>query len=129
MMWGNDTTTKIIGGVNLAENSDPAAIIAHLYKSDLDAMYKDLRDKGYISVPAIMSQIREWIGAQTLEAIQRNIKKWTAIPSYRADGGSYPPPLSYSAEYQTDGMYDCPARIEKWLTARLSTLDTYFNYI
>lgn len=126
-MMYNSSTTEIFG-LESTDTVSPSTVLASLYKDELDLMYKELRDKGLISVSHIMKYIQDWIDCQTREAIQRNLKKWTAIPSYRADGGSYPPPLSYDVAHQSDGMYDCPARVEKWLTARLVTLDIYFNY-
>jgi hypothetical protein len=125
-MHSSYTTTEILGQNPTGKN--PSTVMVSLYKNELDAMYKNLRDSGIVSVSHIMEIVYEWLNTQTREAVKRNLEKWTAIPSYRENGGTYPPPLSYSAEYQNDGMWDCPQRVKKWLTARLSALDSYFNY-
>lgn len=112
----SNSTTKILG----AEEETITGQLIRLYKDELDAMYKDLRDKDILSVKNIMRYVLSWCESATYAAIQRNLEKWTSIPSYRAS-------KNMNDGTQDGGMYDSPYRIEKWLTARIETLDNYFN--
>ena len=112
----SNSTIKILG----AEEETITGQLIRLYKDELDAMYKDLRDKDILSVKNIMRYVLSWCESATYAAIQRNLEKWTSIPSYRAS-------KNMNDGTQDGGMYDSPYRIEKWLTARIETLDNYFN--
>ena len=123
-MWPGYNTNSILGN----DVSQPCGQAYRLYQTEIEAIYADLRAKKYIDVDYIISFFNDWLNRQTREAVERNIKKWTAIPSYRENGGSYPPPLSYDASVQNEGMYDSIGRVKKWLEARIPALDTFFNY-
>ena len=111
-----NSQTNILG---VEENTITGQLV-RLYKSELDAEYKSLRESGVISVENIMSYLHAWLRSATYAALERNIEKWTSIPSYRSaknmDDGS-----------DEGGMFDSPRRVEKWLKARIAALDEYFN--
>lgn len=112
------TTSKILGA-----NPDETITgqLVRLYKEEIDAAYKFLRENNIISVATIMSYVDSWLTMATNSALRRNIEKWPSIPSYRSqktieDGTS------------EGGMFDSPTRIKKWLESRITNLDKYFNY-
>lgn len=112
----SDSTSKILG----TSTDTITGQLIRLYKDELDAMYQDLRDANILSVENIMRYVHSWCEDATYDALERNIEKWTSIPSYRKsknqDDGT-----------MEGGMFDSPHRIEKWLSARIATLDNYFN--
>lgn len=99
----------------------PTGQLVRLYKSELDAMYKEMRDADIISVDNIMHHVNDWMSRVGIDAYKNNIDKWSSIPSYRREknmnDGSY-----------DGGFFDSAKRIELWLTERIATTDTYFNY-
>lgn len=60
----------------------PTGQALRLYKDEFDTVYKELRDNGMISVDYIMNFVYDWIDRVGIDAIERNIDKWTP-PSYR----------------------------------------------
>lgn len=113
----SNSTTKILG----TEVDTITGQLIRLYKNEMDAMYKELRDKGILSVENIMRYVLSWCESATYAALERNLEKWTSIPSYRAS-------RNMNDGSQEGGMYDSPYRIEKWLSERIGNLDIYFNY-
>jgi hypothetical protein len=101
--------------------SIPTGQLVRLYKTELDEMYKLLRDDKMIDVDYIMSFVYDWMNRVGTDAYKKNIDKWPSIPSYRTErtvnDGTY-----------DGGMFDSPRRIELWLIERIAYLDTYFNY-
>lgn len=101
--------------------SIPTGQLVRLYKTELDEMYKLLRDDKMIDVDYIMSFVYDWMNRVGTDAYKKNIDKWSSIPSYRTErtvnDGTY-----------DGGMFDSPRRIELWLIERIAYLDTYFNY-
>lgn len=95
--------------------------LVRLYKSEIDATYQMLREKGIIDVANIMSYVNGWIDMVTLDALEKNLEKWPSIPSYRKE-------KTIEDGTESGGMYDSPMRINKWLKSRITTLDNYFNY-
>jgi hypothetical protein len=99
----------------------PTGQLVRLYKSELDAMYKKMRDADIISVDNIMRHVNDWVGRVGLDAYKNNIDKWPSIPSYRAE-------KNMNDGSQDGGFFDSAKRIELWLTERIATTDTYFNF-
>lgn len=99
----------------------PTEQLVRLYKTELDATYKRLRDDKLIDVDYIMMFVYDWMKWIGNVAYKKNIEAWPSTPSYRSeknqDDGTY-----------DGGMFDSPKRIEIWLSKRIETLDNYFNY-
>lgn len=99
----------------------PTGQLVRLYKSELDAMYKEMRDANIISVDNIMHHVNDWMDRVGLDAYRNNIEKWPSIPSYRAE-------KNMNDNTQDGGFFDSAKRIELWLNIRIGMLDKYFNY-
>ena len=113
------TSTTVILGTD--PNNYITGQLVRLYKDDIDNIYKQLREKGLISVDYIMQYVNDWIARATNAAIKKNIEKWTSIPSYRSE-------KNMDDGTENGGFFDSPYRVEKWLVERLVTLDDYFNF-
>ena len=115
---GVESYTDDILGVN---TSIPTGQLIRLYKTEVNAMYKLLRDSNIISLDNIMSHVYSWVKGVGIEEYKANIEKWPSIPSYRDEktenDGTY-----------DGGMFDSPMRIKKWLVGRLALMDNYFAY-
>lgn len=98
----------------------PTGQMLRLYKPELDAMYKELREANVISVDNIMRYVREWMQRVGLDAYKNNIEQWPSIPSYRAE-------KNMNDGTQDGGFFDSAKRIELWLNIRIDMLDKYFN--
>lgn len=114
----SSSITSILG----TNTSLPTGQLVRLYKNELDAKYKELRDKGVISVQKIMSYVYDWIKRVGLVEYKKNLEKWPSIPSYRVEQ------TENDGSYDDGGMFDSPKRIELWLTERIAYLDNYFNF-
>ncbi|MGJ1308532.1 CotH kinase family protein [Sphingobacterium multivorum] len=166
-----DPSTNILG----TSSSIPSGYIFTLYKAEMDARYKELRDKGIISVNNIYGILENWTKTIGKDAYSKNLKAWPETPSYRAskvnsefweligDNNSistYDSSVTYSAGQEVFfglerfyrfrakkestgkapltgfytkfprevGCYQSLERVRLWLVARISKLDSYFNY-
>lgn len=115
---GVESYTDDILGVS---TSIPTGQLMRLYRTEVNAMYKQLRDSKIISLENIMSYVYSWVKRVGIEEYKANIEKWSSIPSYREEktenDGTY-----------DGGMFDSPMRIKKWLVGRLALMDNYFAY-
>lgn len=112
-----NSTTSILGtSLDL-----PTGQLVRLYKTELDSLYKEMRDNGIFSVANIMRYVDNWIERVGRDAYKKNIGKWPSIPSYRSEknqGDGTP----------DGGFFDSRNRIKLWLEERFVFLDSYFNY-
>lgn len=112
------TTSEILGA---NPNETITGQLVRLYKEEIDATYKFLRENDIVSVATIMSYVDSWLTMATNSALRRNIEKWPSIPSYRSQ-------KTIEDGTREGGMFDSPTRIKKWLESRITNLDKYFNY-
>lgn len=113
----NNSTSTILGN----ELGLPTNQLVRLYKSEIDATYKNLRDAHIISVDNIMKYVNDWMERVGLDAYKHNIEAWPTIPSYRAE-------KTIEDGTAKGGFFDSSKRIELWLSARIQALDSYFNF-
>lgn len=71
-----------------ASTSLPSGLMYELFKEETDARYKELRDKGIISVEYISSLLQDWLHRVGYDNYKKELKKWNETPSYRADNTS-----------------------------------------
>ncbi|MGJ1335837.1 CotH kinase family protein, partial [Sphingobacterium siyangense] len=62
----------------------PSGHIFTLYKTEINARYKELRDKGVISVSNIYALLENWAKTIGKDAYSKNLKAWPETPSYRS---------------------------------------------
>lgn len=113
-----NSITNILG----VGGNNPTAQLKRLYSSEINTVYKDLRNSNIISVSNIMKYVHDWIKKVGLVEYKKNIDKWSNIPSYRAER------TENDGSYSDGGMFDSPKRIELWLIDRIAYLDDYFKY-
>ena len=112
-----NSETTIIG----VGNGLPTKQLVRLYKNELDAIYKSMRDANIISTTNLMRYVNDWMERVGLDAYKHNIETWSSIPSYRAE-------KTIEDGTAEGGFFDSSKRIELWLSARIQALDNYFNY-
>jgi len=100
----------------------PFAMLFDLFKDELSAKYKDLRDSGLISADIIINYLENWLNILGVYSIKKNLERWNDIVSYRDGNQTYP---SYPQEY---GFFDSTERCKKWLEQRIAFMDSTFNY-
>ena len=112
-----NSTLHIIG----TEDNLPTGQLVRLYKSELDDMYRTMREADIISVSNIMRHVYEWMERVGRDAYKNNLDKWASIPSYRSE-------KTMDDGTAEGGFFDSSKRIELWLKDRIQALDEYFNY-
>ena len=100
----------------------PFSMLFDLFRDELSAKYKVLRDKGFISTDTIIKYLEDWLNTLGTYSIKKNMEKWNNIVSYRDGSKTYP---SYPQEY---GFFDSLERCKKWLERRIAFMDSTFNY-
>lgn len=93
----------------------PTGWIIQYYQVELNARYKELRDKGILSTSNIIKLFKEWIAAIGTDNFQRNHDKW---------------PIDREHYYASpvDGHFDNIYRVSNWLDQRIANCDTYYSY-
>lgn len=86
---------------------------------ELTEMYKSLRSSGVLSTDNIMKHLNNWIEYVGYDAYNRNLEKWTNIPSYRSE-------KTIDDGTNEGGFFDSPKRIKLWLDERFNYLDEVF---
>lgn len=136
----SDSDTRILG----ASSQLPSGVLKSLYLTEMSARYKDLRDAGIISVENIIRLLTEWLEAIGYDNHKKDIEDICTSPYLEngvvvVDGNGNPVLVPNTPSYRdgsktyqysptTGGWYNSVLRVRNWLTARIATLDTYFNY-
>lgn len=61
----------------------PSGLCQTLYKAEFEARYKELRDKGILSVKHIIGLLEEWVNHVGYENYKKEFEKYPETPSYR----------------------------------------------
>jgi len=78
-----DPATFILGIPTSNPQFSPSTHVLTLYKPQVDARYKELRDMGIISVNNVYSLLEDWVKRIGEDAYKRNFDRWPETPSYR----------------------------------------------
>jgi hypothetical protein len=115
------------------ETTKPTGMLKVLYKSDLDARYKELRDKGIFSVDNIVGLMEEWVKQCGYDNLKEDINDIIVSPYYDSEGNivvdkeGNPKLLPYTPSYRdgsiryaytqnyNGGWYNSVQRIKNWL--------------
>lgn len=108
-------------GVTL-QTGTPLSLLYTLYKSRMDARYKELVDLGIFTIENVLKQLKEWCNNIGKNNYEEEFNFWTETPSYR-DGEQ-----TYTNYPQEGGFYDSIERVKKYMFVRKQFLDNYFNY-
>ena len=81
--WGGILWTSSLSREVIAD-SNPTGVIKSLYKSELESMYKKLRDSNIVSVTNCNKIVDDWGNRIGSEALERSINRWNTSPSYKA---------------------------------------------
>ena len=135
-----NSTTNILGR---AEGL-PTTTMISLYKSECDARYKELRDKGIFTADNIYKLFKEWIYSCGYENLKNDIENIAVSPYLEngevvVDSSGNPVMIPNTPSYrdgtktylynpQNGGWYNSLQRIYNWLNERIATLDSYYNY-
>ena len=86
-IFGQHTTgTFVIRGseTNLVGRGNPPVnLLIELYKDEIKARYKELRDKGVFSVDKITSLLKTWLGKIGYDNLKNDLTIFNETPSYR----------------------------------------------
>lgn len=74
---------------NSSHNYMPTSHVHRFWREEINAMYEELRNKGLISVDAVVDTLREWVSRCGAEAYKKDIEKHPTLPSYRDSGVGY----------------------------------------
>ena len=72
------TTIYGLGGKN------PTKYLHSLFKTQTDARYKELRDKGIFNADNITQRLKDWLDEITYPMLKADLEKWNETPSYRS---------------------------------------------
>lgn len=79
LLWTNSLSREVLN----PNDSNPLCVIKLLYSSEIENMYKTLRDNGIITRENLNKIIDDWFDRIGTEALKRSINKWNNSPSYR----------------------------------------------
>lgn len=74
-----DPSSTILG----LDEDLPSGLCQKLYKEEIKARYKQLRDNGVFSVEHIIGKLEEWINHVGYNNYKFEFEKWSETPSYR----------------------------------------------
>lgn len=66
-----------------SQSALPSGLVFAYFRQNLNARYKDLRDRGIFTSDYIVEKLREWTGTIGIEGYRRNIEAFPETPSYR----------------------------------------------
>ena len=106
--WQGTQITPPLTGHITTSTALPAGYVL-LYKNELEARYKELRDAGIISVSNILGKLEDWTARIGVGNYELEYKKWPNSPCI----------INY-----TDSIY----RVKKWLEVNIANMDKLYHY-
>ena len=137
-----DSITAILG----ASNNLPTGnnLLKGLYNTELEARYKELRDKKIFDVNNIVGLLEDWVNKCGYDNLKEDIEEIVTSPyidngSMAVDEEGMPILVPNTPSYRdgekeytypptTGGWYNSILRVRNWLVQRIQTLDSYYNY-
>ncbi|MBQ7594170.1 MAG: CotH kinase family protein [Synergistaceae bacterium] len=107
--WQGIQITAPLTGHITASTAIPTGYVALLYKSELEARYRELRDAGIISVNNILSKLADWTARIGVGNYELEYERWPNSPCI----------LNY-----TDSIY----RVKRWLEVEIANMDKIYGY-
>ena len=107
--WQGTQITAPLKGHITTSTALPTYYVALLYKSELEARYKELRDAGIIDVEHIASKLEDWAARIGTANYELEYERWPNSPCI----------LNYN-----DSIY----RVRKWLEVELANMDKVYGY-
>lgn len=119
-------------------------LLKGLYRDEMKARYKELRDKNIFTTRNIIGLFEEWIKRIGYDNLKEDIEKIVLSPYIENgkvvnDSNGDPILIPSTPTYRDDrylyknspregGCYNSIRRVKNWLNARIEQLDEYFNY-
>ena len=107
--WQGTQITAPLTGHITTSTAIPTGYVALLYKSELEARYRELRDAGIISVNNILSKLADWTARIGVGNYELEYERWPNSPCI----------LNY-----TDSIY----RVKRWLEVEIANMDKVYGY-
>ena len=107
--WQGIQITAPLTGHITTSTALPVYYVALLYKSELEARYRELRDAGVISVNNILSKLADWTSRIGVGNYELEYERWPNSPCI----------LNY-----TDSIY----RVKRWLEVEIANMDKVYRY-
>lgn len=105
MHWRGTYVTKESIDRELGTNKMlPSGLLFEMYKEDINIRYKELRDKGVISVANIVNLFQDWTQRVGYDNYKKELNKWNETPSFRTNNTVEEWELIAETEY--DANYD-----------------------
>ncbi|NDV93528.1 hypothetical protein D0T84_01175 [Dysgonomonas sp. 521] len=84
MHWrGNMVKRNSLSAILGLENRLPSYWLNQLYKPEIQARYKELRDKGIFTAENVVNLFNEWVEMIGSDMYKKEFEKWGETPSYR----------------------------------------------
>lgn len=109
MFTGQYLTAPLTGHI-VSGTALPTGFIPLLYKSELEARYKALRDAGIIDVEHIAAKLQDWTARIGEGNYELEYERWPNSPCL----------LNYN---------DSVDRVRKWLTVEIANMDKVYGYV
>ena len=109
MFTGGYLTAPLTGHI-VSGTALPTGFIPLLYKSELEARYKALRDTGIIDVEHIAAKLQDWTARIGQSNYALEYERWPNSPCL----------LNYN---------DSVDRVRKWLTVEIANMDKLYGYV
>lgn len=131
--YANPNTSQLFG----TNENIPSGLCWALFKEDIKAEYKRLRDSGVFSVNNIIHELEKWIksiGYNNLKDEIENIcvdsNGVSQTPTYRPKNDKQGNPIVYSMFPHNGGFFNSVGRIRNWLESHFTYLDSteVFDY-
>ena len=107
--WQGTQITPPLTGHITTSTALPTGYVALLYKDELEARYRELRDAGIISVSNILSKLADWTARIGVSNYELEYERWPNSPCI----------LNY-----TDSIY----RVKRWLEVEIANMDKVYRY-
>ncbi|MBQ7544937.1 MAG: CotH kinase family protein [Synergistaceae bacterium] len=107
--WQGTQITPPLTGHITTSTALPTGYVALLYKDELEARYRELRDAGIISVSNILLKLENWTARIGVGNYELEFERWPNSPCI----------LNY-----TDSIY----RVKRWLEVEIANMDKVYRY-
>lgn len=131
--YANPNTSQLLG----TNENIPSGLCWALFKEDIKAEYKRLRDSGVFSVNNIIYELEKWIKSIGYNNLKDEIENICVdsngvpqTPTYRPKNDKQGNPIVYSMFPHNGGFFNSVGRIRNWLESHFAYLDSteVFDY-
>lgn len=131
--YANPNTSQLLG----TNENIPSGLCWTLFKDEIKAEYKRLRDSGVFSVNNIIRELEKWIKSIGYNNLKDEIENVCVdndgvpqTPTYRPKNDKLGNPIIYSMFPHNSGFYNSVGRVRNWLESHFAYLDSLevFDY-